>query len=98
MKQTHAVQFYKDAKGEWRWRLLCRRNAKIVADSGEGYSRRASARRAWGSVASALLTDLVAYKLSQADEVALSYRDRQHERAGLRSSKRGAKRKGRSRG
>lgn len=27
---------YKDAKGEWRWRLYST-NGRIVADSGEGY-------------------------------------------------------------
>lgn len=28
--------YYKDANGEWRWRLKSS-NAKIIADSGEGY-------------------------------------------------------------
>ena len=27
--------YYKDAKGEWRWRLAA--NGRIIADSGEGY-------------------------------------------------------------
>lgn len=30
---------YKDACGEWRWRLFAR-NGRCVADSGEGYSSR----------------------------------------------------------
>ena len=29
--------YYKDAKGEWRWRLVAA-NGRIIADSGEGYS------------------------------------------------------------
>lgn len=29
--------YYKDAKGEWRWRLKAA-NGRIIADSGEGYS------------------------------------------------------------
>ena len=28
--------YYKDAKGEWRWRLVAA-NGRIIADSGEGY-------------------------------------------------------------
>ncbi|QEH35323.1 hypothetical protein OJF2_38740 [Aquisphaera giovannonii] len=35
---------YKDAKGEYRWRLLAK-NSKIVADSGEGYKTKASCLR-----------------------------------------------------
>ena len=31
---------YKDASGEWRWRLKAA-NGNIVADSGEGYSAKA---------------------------------------------------------
>ncbi len=31
---------YRDAKGEFRWRLVAT-NGKIVADSGEGYKNRA---------------------------------------------------------
>lgn len=29
--------YYKDHKGEWRWRLVAS-NGRIIADSGEGYS------------------------------------------------------------
>lgn len=32
-------ELYRDAKGEWRWRLRAR-NGEIVAESGEGYVRR----------------------------------------------------------
>jgi len=28
--------YYKDKKGEWRWRLVAS-NGRIIADSGEGY-------------------------------------------------------------
>ena len=36
---------WQDARGEWRWTLRNLRNNKIVADSAEGYKRRASAMR-----------------------------------------------------
>ncbi|WP_165229345.1 YegP family protein [Aquisphaera insulae] len=35
---------FKDAKGEFRWRLLAK-NGKIVADSGEGYKTKVSCKR-----------------------------------------------------
>jgi uncharacterized protein YegP (UPF0339 family) len=37
------VKFYKDKKGEWRWRAFAA-NGNIVADCGEGYKRRADAK------------------------------------------------------
>jgi uncharacterized protein YegP (UPF0339 family) len=38
-------EVYLDAAGEWRWRLV-HRNGNILADGGEGYSRRNDANRA----------------------------------------------------
>lgn len=38
-------EIYRDKAGEWRWRMVCR-NGRVVADSGEGYTRRRDARRA----------------------------------------------------
>ena len=38
-------EVYRDAADEWRWRLV-HRNGNILADSGEGYSRRNDANRA----------------------------------------------------
>ncbi|MFB6220666.1 MAG: DUF1508 domain-containing protein [Halolamina sp.] len=38
-------EIYRDADGKWRWRLL-HRNGNILADGGQGYSRRRDARRA----------------------------------------------------
>lgn len=40
---------YKDARGEWRWRLKSANN-RIVADSGEGYETRHGAERACDTV------------------------------------------------
>lgn len=37
---------YRDRKGEWRWRMRAANN-RVVADSGEGYTRRSSALRAF---------------------------------------------------
>ncbi len=45
MKRTSKFVVFKDAAGEWRWQLLAS-NGKIVADSGEGYKRKASAEKA----------------------------------------------------
>lgn len=39
------VVVYKDAAGQWRWRLKAK-NGRIVADSGEGYKTRRGAVRA----------------------------------------------------
>lgn len=38
-RSTVMFELYKDAKGEWRWRLVAN-NRKLIADSGEGYRRR----------------------------------------------------------
>lgn len=38
-------EVYKDAKGEFRWRLVAR-NKKIIADSGEGYKTASGCERA----------------------------------------------------
>lgn len=38
-------ELYKDNVGEWRWRLR-HRNGNIMADSGEGYTRKANAESA----------------------------------------------------
>ncbi|NOK20323.1 YegP family protein [Corallococcus carmarthensis] len=42
---TFKFQIYKDARGEWRWKLIST-NGRIVADSGEGYSSSSAARDA----------------------------------------------------
>lgn len=38
------VDIYKDQAGEWRWRLIAG-NGQTVASSGEGFTRRWSAKR-----------------------------------------------------
>ncbi|WP_227352912.1 HVO_2922 family protein [Haladaptatus salinisoli] len=42
-------ELYRDARGEWRWRLV-HDNGNIIADSGEGYERRETARNGIESV------------------------------------------------
>ena len=42
-------ELYRDAKGEWRWRLRAR-NGEIVAESGEGYVRREDCEHGIGLV------------------------------------------------
>lgn len=46
------ITVYEDGKGEHRWRM--ERGGRIVADSGEGYGRRDSARKAAANFASAI--------------------------------------------
>lgn len=43
------IEMFKDAGGEYRWRLLAT-NGKVIADSAEGYSTPAAIRRAVASV------------------------------------------------
>lgn len=45
MNRGPVYRIYQDAAGEWRWRLVAV-NGKIVADSGEGYTRASDAERA----------------------------------------------------
>lgn len=42
---THTIQIYKGKKGGWYIRIIAR-NGKIVADGGEPYACKSSARRA----------------------------------------------------
>lgn len=44
MKPTHILSIYK-ARDGYRWRLVAR-NGRLIADSGEAYSRKADAKRA----------------------------------------------------
>lgn len=46
MKPTYTHQVYKDARGEYRWRVT-HKNGNIIADGGQGYSRAIDARRAF---------------------------------------------------
>lgn len=47
------IVFYKDERSEWRWRVRAK-NGRIVADSGEGYSSKSNAKRAWNNFLLAL--------------------------------------------
>ena len=42
--RTPKLEIYRDGRREWRWRLKAS-NGRILADSGEGYRRRASMLR-----------------------------------------------------
>lgn len=39
MKRKGKIEMYKDAQGQWRWRIVSA-NGRILADSGEAYKRR----------------------------------------------------------
>ncbi len=55
--RTAKLQIYRDARREWRWRLRAS-NGRIVADSGEGYRRRAAVHEAVKRVRSILAGDV----------------------------------------
>lgn len=48
-------EFYQDRKGGWRWRLIGANN-RIVADSGEAYTRERDAKRAFNRMAVGVCT------------------------------------------
>ena len=54
--RTPKLEIYRDARRESRWRLQVS-NGRILADSGEGYRRRASARHAAARVRTILAGD-----------------------------------------
>lgn len=62
------LDFYRDVQGKWRWRVWA--VARIVADSGEGYSRRIdclqSAMRVVGADLITWLEDNPDYRYGQA--------------------------------
>jgi len=55
--RTPKLEIYRDGRREWRWRLKAS-NGRIMADSGEGYRRRASVYEAVGRVMSILAGDV----------------------------------------
>jgi len=55
--RTAKLEIYRDAKRGWRWRLRAS-NGRIVADSGEGYRRRAAVYEAVKRVRSILAGEL----------------------------------------
>lgn len=58
------LTIYCDRKGEYRWRLQSA-NGRIIACSGEGFTRKRDARRAWSLVAQAELGEAI---IVEADE------------------------------
>ena len=47
------VDFYKDSKKEWRWRLIAS-NGRVLADCGEGYKRKIDCRDGFISTATSM--------------------------------------------
>lgn len=45
MSKQPKFHIYEDQSGDWRWRLVAA-NGRIIADSAEGYTSKAGARRA----------------------------------------------------
>jgi len=44
MSDSTRFELYRDTDGKWRWRFV-HRNGNILADSGEGYSRKTDAKQ-----------------------------------------------------
>lgn len=44
-QRTPTIDIYRDASGDWRWRLRAA-NGRVIADSGEGYRDRRGVMRA----------------------------------------------------
>lgn len=61
MKQPRLV-IYKDALGEWRWRLIAA-NGRVVADSGEGYRSRRNAIHAAAKLQAFTLRAKITYEI-----------------------------------
>lgn len=38
-RENYRIEKYQDSAGEWRWRMVDKRNGKIVGASTEGYAR-----------------------------------------------------------
>lgn len=47
------LKFYKDKKKQWRWKVIAQ-NGRILACSGEGYTRRNNAIRSFYTVVNAI--------------------------------------------
>jgi uncharacterized protein YegP (UPF0339 family) len=67
---AHSLESYKDASGEWRWRIKA--NGNIVADSGEGYKNEKDA-----------LTSLFGIYFAEYDESFLDVYTRWQQYAGV---------------
>lgn len=66
-------EYYVDGAGEHRWRLKSR-NGRVVATSGEGYTRKAGAQKGWAALAKivigAILVEVATAKTSRQKEAA----------------------------
>lgn len=56
-----AFEVYRDRSGNWRWRLV-HRNGNILADSGQGYTRRHDTRRAIDRLQESAALDFEVYE------------------------------------
>lgn len=54
-KSKLLVQIYKDSARKWRWRM--KRCGRILADSGEGYTRLTDLQRAMTHIIESLASD-----------------------------------------
>ena len=62
------VEFYEDARGEWRWRMKAG-NGRIVANGGEGFSSKSACMDSFGKVKAAC-QDTLAVKVIEDDQEA----------------------------
>ena len=52
-------RIYKDAEHQWRWSLVDKANGKVLADSGQGYSRKADCTDAMEKVSNMAALQMV---------------------------------------
>ena len=53
MAKNAGFEFYKDAAGEWRWRLRAK-NGQLLANGGEGFASKANVVRSMKAVRKAV--------------------------------------------
>lgn len=55
MSAADTLRFYKDTEGKWRWSYIAA-NGRVLADSGQGYSRLDKAEQGWFHISLAFPT------------------------------------------
>lgn len=60
-------EIYRDASGQYRWRVYARNNTDVVGDSGEGYHNEADAIRGLLALVEAVDTTALRARLSDTE-------------------------------
>ena len=84
-------ELFKDRKGEFRWRLISTK--KIIATSGEGYSKKAGARQGIRAVVKAITGDKTECAIPVVD-LTVQIKKTASKKAAAKSKKNGVKKNG----